>query len=618
MIVSWSGDYIYSFDLLRSPNAGEDEGHGKESQSKGKERGKSKHSSDKKRKRTKAGSPTSAEGIRTGSEPRHATGHRVDTEDSSSRARDENGQSEDHPVGQTAKLDPGMLQNTREPVLSESQKRSMQIAKSIIKIRRLIFSLDVPTRASDNASRLSAHAPSFTSALRLAASCLPEMDEIIRSWGYPMNPDQEDVFIQRTLRANREYSRRFVQAAGTLCRLLGGQSQITDPGGSTDQAFEEVRPSQQHGLRPSSPEIFSYEFLRAICLWLNGGRQSLLQGFKRFESAKSSNIDDYLIPYLLRLAREKPIPNVDASRFEVDERRMTFPSESAAVLAFSNAIRMPLEDLSKALLPATSSGAQTATTNNDSPLPAAQDRSTALMFWGFNVGRGLLLNAGKGINYQFVDTAFSGLASPNIHGPEEGRTQEDIDPDEEENENDTMTLIRSALIRRRAETSRPNHTENIGSSSLTNRSAEEQREDIEMEDAGSDSEAILMEDLQSDIDHDMAADQETQAHEARGDEEDDEDEDDEDDTDDGYDDDIGADEDWTAEERRFIFQSVRAGSERRASVEPNVPCSSHHREYRGHCNIKTVKDCNFFGLQDEYVVSGSDSGHLFIWVRFSL
>lgn len=26
-----------------------------------------------------------------------------------------------------------------------------------------------------------------------------------------------------------------------------------------------------------------------------------------------------------------------------------------------------------------------------------------------------------------------------------------------------------------------------------------------------------------------------------------------------------------------------------------------------------MKDANYFGLQDEYVVSGSDSGHVFIW-----
>ena len=26
-----------------------------------------------------------------------------------------------------------------------------------------------------------------------------------------------------------------------------------------------------------------------------------------------------------------------------------------------------------------------------------------------------------------------------------------------------------------------------------------------------------------------------------------------------------------------------------------------------------MKDANYFGLQDDYVVSGSDSGHVFIW-----
>lgn len=54
---------------------------------------------------------------------------------------------------------------------------------------------------------------------------------------------------------------------------------------------------------------------------------------------------------------------------------------------------------------------------------------------------------------------------------------------------------------------------------------------------------------------------------------------------------------------------------RREDVELDVPCSSHTKVYRGHCNIKTVKDVNYFGLNDEYVVSGSDSGHIFIWDR---
>ncbi|KAF8525350.1 WD40 repeat-like protein [Gautieria morchelliformis] len=37
------------------------------------------------------------------------------------------------------------------------------------------------------------------------------------------------------------------------------------------------------------------------------------------------------------------------------------------------------------------------------------------------------------------------------------------------------------------------------------------------------------------------------------------------------------------------------------------------RRYLGACNVETVKDVNFVGPGDEYVVSGSDDGNFFIW-----
>lgn len=37
--------------------------------------------------------------------------------------------------------------------------------------------------------------------------------------------------------------------------------------------------------------------------------------------------------------------------------------------------------------------------------------------------------------------------------------------------------------------------------------------------------------------------------------------------------------------------------------------------YSGHRNSQTVKGVNFFGPNDEYVVSGSDCGHIFIWKK---
>lgn len=49
------------------------------------------------------------------------------------------------------------------------------------------------------------------------------------------------------------------------------------------------------------------------------------------------------------------------------------------------------------------------------------------------------------------------------------------------------------------------------------------------------------------------------------------------------------------------------------SFDTDVGVVKPRLKYVGHCNIETVKDVNFYGLHDEYIVSGSDRGHLFIW-----
>ncbi|KAL3850747.1 hypothetical protein ACJIZ3_012629 [Penstemon smallii] len=41
------------------------------------------------------------------------------------------------------------------------------------------------------------------------------------------------------------------------------------------------------------------------------------------------------------------------------------------------------------------------------------------------------------------------------------------------------------------------------------------------------------------------------------------------------------------------------------------------RAYSGHRNSQTVKGVNFFGPNDEYILSGSDCGHIFIWNKKS-
>ena len=161
----------------------------------------------------------------------------------------------------------------------------------MVKIRKFIFSLDGSTRTSDDPHRkLSDFTPSFTSTLGLAASCLPEMDEVIRSWGYPLNPTETVVRLQRRLRANRDKSRRFVQAAGALSQFLGGQLQTVDPGFSPAlRMFEEINTAPQEGKDISQAEIFNYDFLKAIMLWLRGGQQALLQGFKQLPNQRNDN-----------------------------------------------------------------------------------------------------------------------------------------------------------------------------------------------------------------------------------------------------------------------------------------------------------------------------------------
>ena len=566
MIVSWSGDHIYSFDLVRSPGARETEQISYESLNGAKARRKTKESGDRKRKRKKDTS-LSPESARRSSKPRHSRRELNSDGDLALRVRYENGQIEDIAMsGGSRSVPQSALGEARELVLSQSQRRSREIAKSLVRIRKLLFSLDInnsgPT-GSGNQDPTS-YIANFTSALGLAASCIPEMDEVIRSWGYPMNPLAEDVVLQQTLRVRRDSSRRFLQAAGTLCRVLGANMQTVSLN-PAPELFQQITPAPlEENPSVSSRQIFSYEFLRAIVHWLDGGLQGLLQGFKRPvdhrgdssrfpipDEAQRSGIDDYLIPYLLRLAQGGAISNVDTSRFERDENRKVFESESAAVIAFSHAIRIPLEDLSSAVMPASGPGEHLS--------PIAQDRKVALKFWGFKIGRGVLMNAGEGVNFQFVDIAFGGLGEPVVQ-VDEDRLQEDVDPESDAS--------------------------------------------IDLEDAVSDAELILMDDLHNEIADQMAEHNEQNY---------DTDDDDEDDNEDGDNSEADDDDEITAEERHFIFQSASDRGKLREKVELNVPCSSHSRLYRGHCNVKTVKDCNFFGLDDEYVVSGSDSGHLFIW-----
>lgn len=622
MIVSWSGDHIYSFDLVRSPDA-EDTKPG-ESAEKG-QNGRVKASKEKKRKRKSNGSGSSitqAEAERTGSRQRTEEPESED-QDTALRIRYQNGQQEDIPL-------PGREQGRRAGAqLTAKQRDAQRIAKATVKIRSSLFSAEDESQDPVQA---------FTSALGMSASILSDMDQAMRDWGYPIDPLPSDVVFQQTLRRNRESARRFVQAAGTLARALGGKLQT--PSGATSPLMAqfltiETRSNDLPLTHALQGEHFGYDFLKAILLWLESGVGRLLEGFTRPQDMSPSSkaadrlpipeseatpeaIDDILIPYLIGLARNKPITNVQANRFEVDERTQIFSNEQAAVLSFAAAVKIPFADLSSAV-------AREESTDQ----VQAQDRQTAFRYWGQKVARGVLLNAAEGVKYVFVDRAFGGLGR--VVARETAEDEAAIEP-VSEGEDEPIRDVE--VVRRSHETQQTSAVAPSTTGEATS-TVESAFAGLQPTDEGIMADAVsanVVAEMMQESESETSPSLPTAAVEDASDDEDDEDDDMNDDeydevtdSEEGFDDDDDQDEESSEPDEedgvpntglpRFMYRSAFERRRMREKVATKIPCSSHTRVYKGHCNVKTVKDVNFFGLDDEYVVSGSDDGNLFIWDR---
>ena len=630
MIVSWSCDNIYSFDLIKSPDAADTEPRPNRSRLKKGVNGKSRESGDRKRKRRNENLSASVGGEEPSIKSRSASNLREHPE-MSLPAHDENGHGEDSFVGHhVMSTSRSSMEAVTEPALNDHPNEILRIAQNVAKIQKLMFFFDPPSREllATGRSDYSAYTNTFTSILGLAATYITEMDRVIRSWTYPINPCQDEVTFQQALRRKRNFSRRFVQATGTLARVLGGKLQTVDRGPSPVlHIFDQIGPAPEADWHASQTQNFSLEFLRAILLWLQGGTTALLQGFKRPENRRPGNptfpvpdeaysdgIDDHVIPYLLQLAQDHPVINIDASRFELDEHRKIFENETAAVTAFSRAIKIPLEELPEGIIPVPPDNGE-----RRSHLTREQE---ALNYWGFKIGRSLLMRAGEGITFQTVDEAFGGLGRAQ---PDESRLQEDIDPNEMEDVVESSDYLRPFPVEN--ERALPPISPYVGEHEVSGSMiSHEPRVGLNQSDFEIDGDTPLPEDRHEDLDEQAAEDEHDYYHEDEdADEDTDQDasEDEDEDEDEDKDEDTDEDEDEADEEdeessglREYRPRFITSAAYRRnhgMKAERNVPCSSHHRSYRGHCNVRTVKDVNYFGLQDEYVVSGSDSGHVFIW-----
>lgn len=575
LIVSWSGDHIYSFDILRSPDAREMVAEKKAAGTASR-----RVRMDKARKRKRPKSSTLSQDGAERAESRQRT--QSSDENLALRVNYENGQSEEIRIESPQRpLSPG------EAAHAEGTDH-FRLAKCTVGLVRRLFHPPPPKEMDTDADELSLHTSNFTSILGFAASILPDMDEISRAWRYPVNPTPIDVAYQNRLRESRSTSRRFVQAAGTLARVLGGQLRT---GGDTNtlmsQYFTSIQAAPNERKLPRH-EQFGYDFLKAILLWLDSGLGALIQGFCSHGNSPRlpippdtgiDAIDDVLIPYLLQLAGDKPIVDLEVSRFETDDTRILFATEKAAVMAFSEALKVPFADLT---------GAEISSPGAGEVRDDVQDRTTAIRRWAFKVGRGVLFNASKDVRFSSVDRAYGGLGIPDAAT----RTEE---TQLREHQTDISTLGEDdatvdAEIVSRAWQEQFGEQSELTALSEANESGAETGPDVSLpedeEDADSDDDIDLSDPGNED-----------------GDSEDEGDES------------FGSPALARTGSGRVLWRSDFNRSYSRERVESRVPCAPHTRVYTGHCNVRTVKDVNFFGQQDEYVVSGSDCGHLFIWDR---
>ncbi|KAG9816232.1 WD40 repeat-like protein, partial [Aureobasidium melanogenum] len=387
--------------------------------------------------------------------------------------------------------------------------------------------------------------------------------------------------------------------SGVISRALGGQAHTASQATFDTPLFTRINHAPNEGSTLSDRERFGYDFIKAIFLWLDSGLGALIDGFTRSsdvaryasrlpvpKDACADAFDECIVPYLLAHSSNSPVCNVDASRFEVDENRVIYETETDAVRAFVEAVKTPFADLS-----------------SDDPMEgttqSTQRRSDALLHWGFKVARGVLMNAGEGVNFAFVDRAFGGLGTENNAAAREDarlrERQRQIDTTEDDPTAQSMEIVE-------ASPEQPSEEEGdvIPMGDVTAALAESNDEDEDEEDNDISGESFTFsltghEEQDDGIDGDE--DENADASQDETDPEDDSDEEEEDDF------------------PHLMYRSALGRRRKRGEVEREVYCSPHTRVYRGHCNVKTVKDVNFFGLDDEYVVSGSDDGNFFVWDR---
>lgn len=633
IVVSWSGDHIYSFDLIQTPDQKQREEEAERIWAK-KGPARVRASRERKRKRAQAASSLSL----NDTERAHMRLRREGDDETALalRVRYGNGEVGDLPLPTAAPNGEDPIEAAHDSLLNESQKLSRRIAKALVKLRKTLFDFETELRdeaRNERSNGSDAYTAVFTEALGMATSNLDQIDQVISDWRYPVTQDPEEISIQQTLRKNRAACRRFIQASGTLSKVMGGKLQTlaSAPDPRLLKFCEVVPVSLERDNDLGNGERFAYDFLRAILLWLEGGPSRLVTGFSRASPSKrfplepgdgNEALQTKLFPYLATLARHDiPLVDIDVSRFEVDQNRMIFESQRAAVRAFTRVV------LEYHLGPPDANKMHTAQATIVTPTQdlASEDTKPRLhtdaarRFWGIRVARSLLMTAGEGVNYDFTNRAFGGvrihIGDDESSGIEPERVNEDIHSDIGDENLEQVSLIHSRFTPNSEADSHTDsyddqeHPRSAPASGFSNSLSPDN--EAGEDDANSTQDDFVTAASTTGVDDDIPM---TDEHAVNVNTEKQNDDDSEDSSDDMSDEDTEEAED--SESENIPLYSRRTGftrSSQRARVECDKPCSTHTRMYSGHCNVKTVKDVNFYGLNDEYVVSGSDCGRLFIW-----
>jgi DDB1- and CUL4-associated factor 6 len=228
-----------------------------------------------------------------------------------------------------------------------------------------------------------------------AAEALDKIDEYISQRTYPVTRSSAIVDYELKLRGDRAKVWRFVQTSGTIARVLLGYKQQPVPNGEarevTLELFDMVRPARREGSQTlDRHEQFGYDFIKTILLWLDSGVGAVLREFspesqyspvgtsRRFPVSRDAGIDaleTQLIPYLMSLATDLPVEYPEYGVPHLDENAhpavALFVSEKAAVQALGGAMRRTFADLY-----------DDKDKNAASPDAVLNDREAAVFFWG--------------------------------------------------------------------------------------------------------------------------------------------------------------------------------------------------------------------------------------------